>query len=613
MNQGFPGPLSPDQLAQMQSYWGGNSSSASMPDVAGPPLPPPPAAPLPPPQLDPAAIPPFNYAAYFGGGKAPAPAAAPPPPGPPPGAGLSPELQGQLDKTLGAPPPPRPGIIPDYDGTSPILGLAPPNARPGDLPIAPPPPPGAGTKTLAPVTVQGSPPPRGGSGGGGGDFGMSAIHKDLYSTFRNEQGNIQDASTIDRARSDAVAAGNAVIAQDRMDDAVRRQAEAEHQQKIFGAYQEDTQRQLDEVRNRTVDPNRLYRDSGSVALAIVGGLLGGLYQGVNKLQSNPFIDQMNKNIDRDIALQERELDRSTKAVLDRRSLLGDMRTTYKDNEYAKLQAKNLYYEGMKETIAAEAATYDSPAIQVRANQAINGVQRQQDALKLKDAAQQASARTTQAAFARAQEQRDFDNRIKLEESITHRITAERSGEKGKPSLASRFIPTGQDEHGVTGILARSPEEAAKTVERRQAREELRAEINNALKIRESEGALGRTLNRNNPDAPIQIYTPEWQTLIRQSQAALTASKNKASGLGAFDKGTEALLAKEIGDLESRGSSSDVRLRGLLAQLERADGADDQRLGGAKVRMRADESIEPLGSTTAPLNKPGSTTARREAP
>lgn len=456
-------------------------------------------------------------------------------------------------------------------------------------------------------------PARPAGGGGSGDFGSGAARKQLYGTFPAEQRAMQHLADAEMAKADAVAAGMGVIGADRIREAALREARAQHEEEIFRSYQEDTQRQLDEVRQKKVDPNRLYQDGGSVFTAIVGGLLGGLYQGVNKLSSNPFIDQMNRNIDKDIALQERELDRNSKSVDARRGILSDMRNVYKDNDLARVQAKNLYYEGVKEQLQAEAMTYDSPAIAARAAQGINAVERQQAALKLDEAAKKAAAAAAAAAFARAEKQREFENQIKQEEAITHRIAAEKSGagHKEGQSPNERFVATGKHGDSATGYLARSGTDAEKRQTARSAAQTLLGQIDRALEIRSQQGTLGRTLNRNNPDDTIQLYKPEWQTQLRSLSPQMLINLKQSGGLGALDKGVQEIGSQIIGDLESRGDVADVRLKELKRSVEEAVKADEEGAGGQHAVKHPGEQIEMEGGVNAPSNKRGSTGVDRE--
>jgi hypothetical protein len=614
--------LSPEQL----NYWA-NAGTPGGSSVQ--PAPPPPA--------------PIASAAPAGGLASQPSAPLPPPPpaadyystsAPPPAAGgLPPSLQAALEGSLGKPPAQSPNApLPDYAG-GPILGItgaAPPaqaraqfaqqqQTKKADAAAgatAPTPEEDAAfAKHVSSGGGDSAPNAGRGGGGGGGDFGVGAARKDFYGTFGAEQGAMQRLATAERAKSEALAAGEAVIGADRVAESNAREEQAKHEAEIMQGYQDETQRQLDDVRSQRVDPNRLYRDTGSGIIAIIGGVLGGLYQGLNKLDKNPFIEQMNANINRDIALQENALARADKAIDSRRSLLKDMRQTYGDEALAKAQAKNLYYEGIKQQLAAEAATYDSPAIQARADQAINAVGRQQAALKLDEAAKKAAASAAQAAWARAEMWKEREYNLKLYGADTDRIKAEKEGGKHPPgqSPEERFVGVKKLPDGtVEGYLARKDTAAEKQELQRAARAELAAEIDHALKIRdEAGGMLGRTLNRQNPDNTIQLYTPEWQTKIRAAQAALTRITNKAAGLGAYDEGTKQLLAQEIGSLESRGEQSDVRLREIRDRMMRANDADENAASGQRAVRLPDGRVVPSGGVNGPVAPRQNSPAQRE--
>lgn len=537
-----------------------------------------------------------------------------PTPAPQPGAeALPPGLRSRLTGALGEPPSAAPaGGLPEYSGGK-IAGIAPKNPAEAQASFAAK---GAAAEAEAnrpvPVqmkeqTVQGSPARPADGGGYVGDGG--AARRDLYSTFPAEKIAMQRLADAEEARSEAMAAGMAVIGADRVREAALQETRAAHEREIMRVYQEDTQRQLDEVRSQTVDPNRLYSDGGSKALAIIGGVLGGIYQGMNKLQSNPFIDQMNRNIDRDIALQEHQLDRNTKAVGERKGILADMRMTYKDEDLARTQAKNLYYEGIKQQLAAQAAQYESPAIQARADQAINIVDRQQAALKLDEQAKRAAAAAAAGALARAEKWREAEFALKQEEAITHRITANRSGvgHKEGQSPRERFVGVAQDEHGnPTGYLARNATEASKAAGQLASTRELITLAEKAKQIRADEGMLGRATWRDNP-----IYSPTWHTNIKSIENQLVGAIKKSEELGALDNGVERFAKPLTGNLDSIGGSADDRLDMLIEAAKTKMSVHTNQLSGQQAVMLPGEEVVQTGGANAPKNLKGSTGVNRE--
>lgn len=350
----FPYPLSPEQAAELErasAYYGGAGLSSQAPpvDFSAPP-PPPPVAPDP----GPASGPPPAIPASF----------APP-------------------EVLESRPPPPP---------APLMSVMPPPREPVSFERAPPP---ATPSTPKPVQRVASGP--------SDAFGVEAARRGLRGTFEGDKEALSANANAEKGRAVVLANGASQIAREKEEDAAIQRLETEEAAKHFKGYSDETQRQIDAVKSTQIG-SRLYQDGGSKALAIIGGIFGGMFQGLNHTASNPFIDQMNKNIDRDIALQEKNLDNRKQAVAERRGVLADMRNSFKDEQLAKLQARNLYYEAFKDQIASEAAQYDSPVIQAKADMAITAVSREQAKLDLEGAIKKASdARAAAAAQLARQE------------------------------------------------------------------------------------------------------------------------------------------------------------------------------------------------------------------
>jgi hypothetical protein len=262
---------------------------------------------------------------------------------------------------------------------------------------------------------QGGGAPRGGGGKPAGPSEYSRGMAGLRGTYDKDKVATQEEADAQVARANVNAVGAAALAQQKIDDQLAQQVEAADAARRFGDYSAETQKQIDDVRAQKFNPNERYADTGSALMAIVGGVLGGMYQGLNKLEKNPFIEQMNKNLDRDFAVFESNLRTQKEGIGERRHLLAEMRATYKDEATAKLQAKNLYYEGAKEAIAAQAAGFDSPTIQARADQAINALSREQSKLDIQEALRKAAMAAAAAAAAEARRERDFKHRLELDE------------------------------------------------------------------------------------------------------------------------------------------------------------------------------------------------------
>lgn len=223
----------------------------------------------------------------------------------------------------------------------------------------------------------------------------------MRGSYNTDRDALREGSDIEKKRAGLMAAGNAEIAQRKIDNQAIAQMEAANAELLFSDYSAETQRQIDDVRAKRLNPNERYADSGSAAMAVIGGALGGLYQGLNRLEKNPFIEQMNKTFDQDLAVQEKNLQTQKEGIGERRHLLAEMRGTYKDKTLADAQARNLYLEGAREALAAEAAQYDSPTIEARWKQGDAALQRMQIGLDLDRLKQEAAARAAAATAAEA--------------------------------------------------------------------------------------------------------------------------------------------------------------------------------------------------------------------
>lgn len=384
--------MTPEELARARAYYGGEGiSSPAAPTIDpasyyGPPSPP--AEPggidpswlggqQPPPGTAMPAFDPSRPDALFGG-----PAPAPSPQGP---VTLE-DAIGQAN--AGAPPPTLRDPI-SFERGEP----APPDEGPRPGEIGPPPAPPAPKPVLT------------GTGGGRDPFGIDKARKGLRGTYDQDIDAIQRGSMAERGRAGVLADGAATLAREKEEDAAIARLEAEEANRGFREYQAETQRQVDLIREKRINPSVLFPDAGSKAMAIAGGVLGGFYMGLNRLTKNPFIEDLNRSIDRFIAVEEKNLQNQKDVVAERRGILAEQRAIFKDEQSAKLQARNLYYEGAKEQIAAEAARYDDPAIAAKADQAIAAVNREQSKLDLDGALKKAAEAKAAAAAKAALEER----------------------------------------------------------------------------------------------------------------------------------------------------------------------------------------------------------------
>lgn len=396
----MPGPYSPEELARVSAYWGASPANSSVPG----------AAPVGPAPVD-------LGAQAFGG---PPPVA--PPPSPPPGAFNVPgpmpaDFQAKLDAQFGHPATAQPvdpvTRAPEWDPAS-----INPKTISFTAPKPPPAPAGGPTaadnaafeQARARIGAQSTPRNSGPARPGNPDpYGTRAATKALLGTYDAQADAVRRAHTAEGDKAIQIATHTQELARRREEDASINQLEAQSVAEHMDTRMSEIERQLDDVRTKKIDPNRLMKESpGMGLLAVVGGVIGGIYQGLTNGQENGFLRDLNRMIDRDIAAQERDMDNDTKHFGEKLNLLSQQRAVWKDTQTAKLQTQNLYYEAAKENIAAEAARFDTPIYQARADEAIANIQRQQDEIRLKLASQlqaQAAAAGAQNA-ARAKEVRD---------------------------------------------------------------------------------------------------------------------------------------------------------------------------------------------------------------
>lgn len=416
------GPLSPEEIARAQAedarvraYW--NPSTLASPAST-------------PASADPAA-------AYFG----PPP---PPPPAPPTDivhAMPEPaprELSQPIDPAT-LPHQPNPGL-PNYNPNYPAPPGEPPRAwslisGPAAKARVPPSPPATRdpapvSREEAPATPVYGPPvkrygpddfrpkPSGGSGGSKVDdyWGVKAEQKKLVGTFDKDAQSKSREGAAEADRMVNMADRQADLARLKEEDAAIALAEQREAEQRFSDHMAETEKQLEAVRAKKIDPQR-YLNNRSPVLTVLGSLFGGIYQGINRLSNNPFIDDLNKEADRDIEAQRTDLANERESVSTRMNLLGQMRAQFKDHQLAELQAKNLIYESAKDRIAAEAARDESPVMQERTTQAVTAIERAQSqlSLQIKEAAKrEAEARAAAAAAqARAARKEQFDQTVKL--------------------------------------------------------------------------------------------------------------------------------------------------------------------------------------------------------
>jgi hypothetical protein len=361
-------PLSPEEQAMIANYWG--APSAPAPNVPAPSA----AAPramqdfarttAPAPGSDDAIA-----AAYFAGQPKPLPAA--------------PTMEATLAAMNGgAPAPvaaPQPvSALPPVEMTSPgnLFGQHAP--KPTQAPGHEPPPPavrqpqefqremtsGRPVGGPAPVAHRAAP-------ANPDPWGIRSAQRGMVGAFDAREDAARRLSAAEQDKAVMVGDHTAELARRRTEDATIAQAEQQYAAEHFETQMTELQRQMDDVAAKKIDPKRLMKETPGLGfLAVIGGAIGGFYQGLSRSGENPFMKELNLMIDRDISAQEREIDQANKNVGQQAGLLAQQRALFQDTQAAKMAAKALYYQSAQDELMAEAARYDSPIYQARADDAV---------------------------------------------------------------------------------------------------------------------------------------------------------------------------------------------------------------------------------------------------
>lgn len=127
--------------------------------------------------------------------------------------------------------------------------------------------------------------------------------------------------------------------------------------------------ELETFKTTTIDPNRYFKNRSTFdsIMSAIGIAFGGGVQGLRG-GSNPALEMLNREIDRDIAAQKAELEKRSSVVSYRRGLVADMRDTFKDRDLADQAARASYYQLAQTKLNQIAAQYKAPQLQAQAKQ-----------------------------------------------------------------------------------------------------------------------------------------------------------------------------------------------------------------------------------------------------
>lgn len=623
--------LTPEQLQALYAYAGAGVPTSSV------------LAPRP----QPAAI--TMPVVEMGPASAPMPVVNPPPAAAAPMPVFSPPVQvnpdaAALSAQLGLAPPapaapmaPSSPVSPLAQGLQLPAGIAPPGTTPAVMAPAPP-----NAAAVPPVHAAPPPPvaaPPAAPRHSGGPVGMPApagpqgpswtqkrrADEQAYlSAIGDERSALQRANDAAQVRDDEAAQAEARIARQKEEYAANEASFQRDEAAAREAFRAQTQKQIDEVRNATIDPGRLYRDSGALTGVMVGigGALAGMASALNKSDPDAFTKVIQRHIDRDVDAQVRGLAQKNAGIADRNTMYAQLVADNRDAVLSRAQTTAAMLESARGMAAAEAKRLGTPEAQARF-EALDAqlAQRQAQAHAQVDGAEeQAAARAAQAmanarAAAAAARQAAEDRRIKYGiEFEKLRLDGRKLDiEEGKASpsakMAERFVATGQDPttKQPTGYIARDTASAKEEQEGITSAQEAIAAARRILAERTAQGTWGRATSRG---AGNPLGAAPWVTKVAVDHGILLAKANKAMKMGTMDAGTapilEAVAGKGAADTDLVGDETNDRLREFIAINERFLEIGRQQAAGLQAVKTADASgrevVIPTGKQAAPANE-----------
>ncbi len=237
-------------------------------------------------------------------------------------------------------------------------------------------------------------------------YGILAAQKAQLGAFDSRMAAMTRAANAEQDRDFKRAEHAAVLARMQEEDAAIGRAEHEYATKLFDEQMTELGRQLDDVKTRKVDPLKDFKESPALGvLAVVGGAVGGFFQGLSGGSKNEFLETLERHIDRGVAEQERQIRDEKWTLSEGANMLHQQRQAQKDDLLAKAQLRNLTYEAVKNEIAAEAERDGTDIGRANADAAIALVAGQQADLQRQIGEQKRSQAMAAAAMqhARAKE------------------------------------------------------------------------------------------------------------------------------------------------------------------------------------------------------------------
>ena len=413
-----------------------------------------------------------------------------------------------------------------------------------------------------------SPAPPGNVGIHAGFVSGSPFSKTQKELQKEQQQGMDRLTQAEMGSNDVLAAKQMAIGQSIQDQAEAMRAKEDEKNAQWQAIMAKRQELSNAVESGKVDPDRLYghADTGTKLGLILGGALGGAFQGWNKMQSNPFIDQVNLTIQRDIDAQKEALASKRNALSENTNLLGQMRGYFGDARMGELAATELMQKSYLQQLEGTVSQQKNPAIAANGALAITALKTQ-------------VANTEQQALQHAQ------------------VLAAQYAAGGPIDKARQeeFVATGPDGQGY---LARDKEAATAGRALVQMKESFTDFAKDARVLRDRTSAIGRA----GGNVSTIFQSPEYAALSSK-QAQMLGTLKLAEQTKSITPELSKLAEESMGDWLSPGGHPDVRAQTFLKGLAEKIDAHRRSQGGqaAVDRPRLTPSgqivYNPMGLTT----------------
>lgn len=252
------------------------------------------------------------------------------------------------------------------------------------------------------------------TGGGGGSrptsnpdpYGIRAAERQVVGSFGDQTGAQQRMGAAQAYGAQLQADHHAELSRRQEEDAAIARAEEDYAAQQTEASMSELARQLDDVRAKKIKPiDYMSQGPAMGVLAVLASAMGGFYMGLTGGKENPVTADLDRFIERQVAIDEKNLENEKAGLNQKLNLLGHQRQIHRDRATANAATRLLVYEAAREQLAADAANADVPWKKAAADAAMAELQRSQGLLlkQFGEAAQQRDRAAAAAAMARQKE------------------------------------------------------------------------------------------------------------------------------------------------------------------------------------------------------------------